>query len=166
MNVLNALALMVSIFFIPSSNQLNANVFSGEEKCSSKACEAKEASKIGECQTLFNCSKKCLNGFRINKKGCEICKCNPSKVNPELLTKYNITYVDLVNLLEDYKSNKTSTTTTSTTTTPTPTTKSAPQLPTVLIIRRNGNDEKTASPETVITPAYLPEEGKFQVKIA
>ncbi|XP_066260266.1 cysteine-rich motor neuron 1 protein-like isoform X1 [Euwallacea similis] len=135
----------------------------GEITCTSRPCEdPKESSNVGECQTLFNCNKQCANGLRINKKGCEICKCNPSKVSPELLTKYNITLGELLNILEDYSKSRTSTSASdessslegSTSTT----TERVTPMPTVVIIRRNGNDQKAAIRETVITPAFLPKD--------
>lgn len=136
----------------------------GEEKCSSEACAYKETAKKGECQPLFDCTKQCPNGFKINKKGCEICKCNPSKVSQELLTKYNISMGDLINILENYKRDRTSTTPASTTTstsTSTNTAASTTPMPTVLIIRRNGDDGSVSSTEAMITPAQYPEDDKF-----
>ncbi|KAL1516936.1 hypothetical protein ABEB36_000765 [Hypothenemus hampei] len=127
----------------------NCTCLNGEITCTSDFCESKKE-KVGECQPLFRCNKQCSNGFRINKRGCEICKCNPDKViGPELLTKYNITYGDLLKILDEYTKNRAST---STTLAPTTTEKVTP-VPTILIIRRNG-DEKTVTSETMITPAY------------
>ncbi|KAJ8922437.1 hypothetical protein NQ315_004384 [Exocentrus adspersus] len=85
----------------------------GVEKCTADFCEKEPIHKKNECQPLANCNKTCSNGFKINKKGCEICKCNAFKFT-EILTKYNITMKDLLTIVEDYVSRRTSTTTTST----------------------------------------------------
>ncbi|ENN70890.1 hypothetical protein YQE_12295, partial [Dendroctonus ponderosae] len=133
----------------------------GEEKCNSKPCGEKEISNIGECLPLINCNKPCPNGLRLNKLGCEICKCKPARVKSELLSKYNITYSELLNLLEDYSKSKTAATSTSiistiiTTTLATSTEKNS-AMPTVLIIRRDGTDDKNSG--TMITPAFSPKD--------
>ncbi|KAH1010135.1 hypothetical protein HUJ05_004484, partial [Dendroctonus ponderosae] len=133
-----------------------------EEKCNSKPCGEKEISNIGECLPLINCNKPCPNGLRLNKLGCEICKCKPARVKSELLSKYNITYSELLNLLEDYSKSKTAATSTSiistiiTTTLATSTEKNS-AMPTVLIIRRDGTDDKNSG--TMITPAFSPKDG-------
>ncbi|CAG9763868.1 unnamed protein product [Ceutorhynchus assimilis] len=105
----------------------------GTMSCLDQSCPDKEVSILGECQPLFDCNKRCSNGFRINKKGCEICKCNPSNSN-SLLSKYNITYSELLDLLNDYKRNKSEPITTSTST-------STP-IPTLIIVRSFGNREE------------------------
>lgn len=92
----------------------------GEVKCTQEICNKNPDIKKNECQPLANCNKTCINGFKINKKGCEICKCNGMKFPHNILEKYNITMEDLVTILENYKDQRTSTSTTSTTTIPVP----------------------------------------------
>lgn len=92
----------------------------GMEECNQDICEKEPINKKNECQPLANCNKTCINGFKINKKGCEICKCNSVKLTQDILVKYNITMKDLITIVEDYMNQRTSTSTTSTST-PVPT---------------------------------------------
>ncbi|XP_060520764.1 cysteine-rich motor neuron 1 protein-like isoform X2 [Cylas formicarius] len=111
----------------------------GEEQCDSIKCVDKDA-----CQSMAGCDKNCPNGFRTNRKGCRMCKCNPAKVSPEILSKYNITVDDLIKILEDYKHSKTTTTTSTTTTTTI--------APSVALVPRVRHAESTTT-EPSITPA-------------
>ncbi|XP_023310726.1 cysteine-rich motor neuron 1 protein-like [Anoplophora glabripennis] len=92
----------------------------GVEECSTDFCEKEPIHKKDDCQPLANCNRTCTNGFKINKKGCEICKCNSVKVTQNILLKYNITMKDLIAIVEDYMHQRTSTSTTSTSTPVTP----------------------------------------------
>lgn len=129
--------------------------FNGVEQCNSTNCAIKETPEVHECRPLSDCNKQCPNGFRLNRRGCEICKCNPTRVGQELLSKYNISMNDLIHILNDYvrekiDSEETNTTSTSTTTTTTP--------PSILTILKNdeGILDKSAS-DTTIKPTCFSE---------
>ncbi|KAJ8974353.1 hypothetical protein NQ317_009424 [Molorchus minor] len=90
----------------------------GEEKCTDEMCDKTPTiNKKTECQPLSNCNKTCVNGFKINKKGCEICKCTSVRFTQDILGKYNITMKDLIVILDNYANRRAATTTTTTTTT-------------------------------------------------
>lgn len=139
----------------------NCTCFNGTENCSNDLCDP-PASKISECQPLAGCNKTCLNGYKINKKGCEICKCNTIKLGQDILGKYNITMGDLIAILEDYKNKRTSTTTISTTsTTSATTTTPVPFIeilktadPVVIAVAHNAKLEVISS--TTTEPSVVP----------
>ncbi|KAJ8974143.1 hypothetical protein NQ317_000823, partial [Molorchus minor] len=81
------------------------------------ATRLRTINKKTECQPLSNCNKTCVNGFKINKKGCEICKCTSVRFTQDILGKYNITMKDLIVILDNYANRRAATTTTTTTTT-------------------------------------------------
>lgn len=58
-----------------------------------------------DCQPL-NCSKNCTDGYKVNKRGCKICKCNLSYKYDDILHKYNITKNELREIIEDYFARK------------------------------------------------------------
>lgn len=140
----------------------NSENIPGEITCDPKPCNENRLPKLGECQPLITCNKQCSNGFKLNKNGCEICKCNPSKLSTDqIIKKYNITYVKLLKILDGYNRSRTSNSdcsSASSTAAPTVITDTTP-MQTVVLIRRN-HDEGTARPETMITTTFLPEEGK------
>lgn len=67
-----------------------------------------------ECLPLANCNKVCPQGFKMNKRGCEICKC--AKIE-DILRSYNVTEKDLLWILEERFRGKTEASTTSSTST-------------------------------------------------
>ncbi|XP_074028042.1 cysteine-rich motor neuron 1 protein isoform X2 [Leptinotarsa decemlineata] len=135
----------------------------GDESCSSDLCEEQTTMKLAECQPLSNCNKTCINGFKINKKGCEICRCNIVRLGQDILFKYNISLNELIGMLDEYKNKRTSTPSISSTTTSTTTTttiKSEIELtssttrPFVVVNRANFlEDTSSTTPEPVVVPA-------------
>ncbi|KAG5898375.1 hypothetical protein JTB14_015806 [Gonioctena quinquepunctata] len=129
----------------------------GDEICSNELCEPKfpPIIKADDCQPLANCNKTCLNGFKINKRGCEICRCN-FRLGQDILSKYNITLNDLFKLLDDYKQERIST---SSTTIATSSSESSfveiisTVKPVVVVNRANFfEDVSSTTPEPVVVP--------------
>ncbi|KAJ8929278.1 hypothetical protein NQ314_018032, partial [Rhamnusium bicolor] len=133
----------------------------GIDKCTQYFCDNETTIKKNECQPLANCNKTCINGFKINKKGCEICKCNNVKFTQEILNKYNITMKDLLTIVEDYMNQRTSTssslsTTTTAITTPTTTANPIATFTTVINNRNAKLSEETAISSTTTEPSVVP----------
>ncbi|XP_057672084.1 cysteine-rich motor neuron 1 protein [Diorhabda carinulata] len=95
--------------------------------CNRELCEDSipTTTSIAECQPLANCNKTCINGYRINRKGCEICKCNSVKLQQDILTRYNISMNDLIKILDEYKTKRLPTTIPTTSSTVSTSTSSA-----------------------------------------
>ena len=74
----------------------NCTCFDGLSKCIAHMCDV----NISEfrCQSLVECKKKCEFGFKINKKGCEVCKCKP--VIKQSRYQSLETYLDDINMSE------------------------------------------------------------------
>ncbi|CAH1119795.1 unnamed protein product [Phaedon cochleariae] len=81
----------------------------GTEQCVSSLCDPTTTMKTNECQPLANCNTTCSHGYKINKKGCEVCRCSNGKISQDLLIKYNISLTELIKILDDFRSRKTST---------------------------------------------------------
>ncbi|XP_044259066.1 cysteine-rich motor neuron 1 protein [Tribolium madens] len=80
----------------------NCTCFNGETKCIAHTCEVSQGHiDKPDCQAL-NCSKVCVDGFKLNKRGCPICKCNSLNKYDDILHKFNITKSELREILEDY----------------------------------------------------------------
>ncbi|XP_063919731.1 cysteine-rich motor neuron 1 protein-like [Zophobas morio] len=83
-------------------NCTNCTCFNGETKCIAHMCEVLEGHlKKPECQPL-NCSKVCPDGYKLNKRGCQICKCNYPYKYDDILQKYNITKNQLKDIVDEY----------------------------------------------------------------
>lgn len=101
----------------------------GKPNCIAYLCELNQGhlEKTDECLPLANCNKMCPNGFKTNKKGCQICKCAKGSSVEEILRSYDLTEKDLVRILEERLKDKeekmsSGTTSSSTSTTPAPAT--------------------------------------------
>lgn len=95
----------------------------GVPNCIAHFCQD-DVQKV-ECLPLANCNKICPNGFRINKRGCEICRCAKASSLEEILRGYNVTEKDLVRILNERLRAMTMTTTTMAVTTTTASTTSS-----------------------------------------
>lgn len=104
----------------------NCTCVHGVPKCIAHMCDVQTSE--AKCPPMSTCRKVCENGFRLNKQGCEICKCklvqNKTDRLDALLQEYNLTEEELTNLIrsrtesEDVQSTGASSTSTSSTTTP------------------------------------------------
>ncbi|KAK4873203.1 hypothetical protein RN001_015232, partial [Aquatica leii] len=125
----------------------NCTCENGNSKCIAHMCDI-HVSEVKppfsfECPSMSTCKKVCENGFKMNKQGCEMCKCRMDKVVQNksgkldlLLTDYNLTEDDVVNMVRDYldaKKSKSSTTSSTSTTS----TTAAPS--TTICITQNKN---------------------------
>ncbi|KAF5290693.1 hypothetical protein FQR65_LT01983 [Abscondita terminalis] len=125
----------------------NCTCENGNSKCIAHMCdihisEVKSPITV-ECPSLSTCKKVCEHGFRLNKQGCEICKCKIEKVIQNksskldmLLVEYNLTEDDVVNMVKDYldfEKSKTSEAVSSSTTTTTTTTTSTTLAPSTTV---------------------------------
>lgn len=79
----------------------------GRPKCISHFCEVKESKiKPSICPPLTNCYRVCPNGYKVNKKGCQLCKCNNTTVYNEILDSFNLSVSEIRRILDDYMKNK------------------------------------------------------------
>lgn len=98
----------------------NCTCFDGKPACIAHFCELNQGHlEKAECLPLANCNKVCPQGFKINKRGCEICKCAKVSTVEDILRSYNVTEKDLVWILEERLKVATETSTTSSTSTST-----------------------------------------------
>lgn len=80
----------------------NCTCIDGESRCIAHMCEINESRiKKPDCLPL-KCNKECPEGYRLNRKGCKICRCVSPKYE-ELLHMYNITKIDeLRDILDEH----------------------------------------------------------------
>ncbi|XP_050516147.1 cysteine-rich motor neuron 1 protein-like [Diabrotica virgifera virgifera] len=135
----------------------NCTCISGHVECNSDQCEQETTTvRINKCPVLENCNKTCLNGFKLNRKGCEICKCNSIRLGQDILGRYNISMHDLIKILDDYK-NKRHSTTPATTLTTSGTTSGAPSSTTSSVSTSTRTVPSTISDKTLeIVDNHLP----------
>lgn len=127
----------------------NCTCVDGDPVCIAHFCELNQGHlEKADCLPLANCNKDCPNGFKMNKRGCEICKCAKGGTVEDIMRSYNVTEADLVMILEERlkvqesRSTSTSSSTTTTTTTTTSSTTAAPAT-TVQILDTCGTKGKS-----------------------
>ncbi|KAF7282520.1 hypothetical protein GWI33_002583 [Rhynchophorus ferrugineus] len=131
----------------------------GTNHCNSTTCEIKEVPNRNECRPLSDCNKQCSNGYRMNKKGCEICKCNsPLNIIQDIITKYNISTDEATDVLKNYAINKLKSTTstespptTTSTTTTTSTSTTTTEMPLVTLVKRYRAEINQSTTEATVT---------------
>ncbi|CAH1159008.1 unnamed protein product [Phyllotreta striolata] len=168
--------------WLESDGCTNCTCINGLRRCFDDLCE-KPTAKPAECPPLVNCTKTCINGFKTNRRGCEVCKCNAIRLSQDIFTRYNISMKDLIRILDEYKdkidnfnasavtTKFVDTTTTSISTTPatssSTTTESIsktvdvfPQLPNVIMNRNAEFMMENSNPVTSTTtePSIIPTE--------
>ncbi|KAK5640628.1 hypothetical protein RI129_011439 [Pyrocoelia pectoralis] len=115
----------------------NCTCINGVRKCIAHMCDVHVSEvrpPFGGCPSLSTCKKVCEHGFRLNRQGCEICKCKTAAIQNKadkldiLLQDYNVTEEELVRLIrnraqyEDMQNAKGSSTFATTSSTPAPST--------------------------------------------
>ncbi|XP_076264209.1 cysteine-rich motor neuron 1 protein-like isoform X2 [Rhynchophorus ferrugineus] len=145
--------------WIDKDNNCTCQCINGTNHCNSTTCEIKEVPNRNECRPLSDCNKQCSNGYRMNKKGCEICKCNsPLNIIQDIITKYNISTDEATDVLKNYAINKLKSTTstespptTTSTTTTTSTSTTTTEMPLVTLVKRYRAEINQSTTEATVT---------------
>lgn len=80
----------------------NCTCVDGKENCIAHLCDLNQGQlEKAECLPLANCNRMCPNGFKTNRRGCQICKCAKGSTVEEIMRSFNVTEKDLVMILEE-----------------------------------------------------------------
>ncbi|GJQ77817.1 hypothetical protein Trydic_g16074 [Trypoxylus dichotomus] len=58
-----------------TKNCLKCVCYNGVPNCEPHSCNTTSEDTGKDCPSLENCKRSCKNGYKVNRRGCEVCKC-------------------------------------------------------------------------------------------